>query len=141
MLRFFYNCHEDLTVSKLCCIESEEDIEKHFFLPVQLYGIADKYDAMPLQAWAARVLEDNLSEHGAITDISDEFCARLVRTYYSGCLKPDTTIGNALARYLVKENRNLIMDRLGDELIRQLPVFGADVLLEVRPNLWKAYRK
>jgi hypothetical protein len=141
MLRFFYNNHQDLISNDDYPFRSEESQQKHLFLPVQLYGIADKYDAMPLQAWAARVLEDNLSGHSDSKIISDEICARLVRAYYSECLKPSTTIGSTLAKYLVENKLDVIRYRLGDELIRQLPVFGADVLLVVRPNLWKAYPK
>jgi hypothetical protein len=141
MMQFFYNCHEDLTASKLCRIGSEEDQQKHLFLPVQLCGIADKYDAMPLQTWAVRVLQENLLGHDRNTYLSYAMYDRLAREYYRECPKPGTIIGNTLTRYVVEELITFIEDDLGDQLLRQLPTFAADVLLVIKPNIGKINRE
>ena len=140
MLRFFYNDYQDLTLCDLFSVNSEEDEQKKLFMLVQLHGIGDKYNAIPLQNWAARILEENLSGLKQSASLSDEICCRLVREYYSICLKPGTTVGTILAQYLVSNKMGFIRDRLCDELVRQLPIFGSDLLLVIRPNLWKLDR-
>ena len=105
---------------------------------VQLHGIADKYNAIPLQTWASKVLKENLTVLGR--NIYDKTCSRLVKKYYSRCLKPGTSIGTVLAENLVKNSFDLIGTNRGKNLIHEFPIFGSDVLLVVRPNLWKLNR-
>jgi hypothetical protein len=140
MLHFFYNDHPDLTLCDTYSMKSEENQQKHLFMPVQLHGIGDKYNATPLQIWAAKVLKENLSGLNNRASLSDEICCRLVREYYSLCLKPMTTVGTILAEYLVRNRMDFIRDSLCFELIQELPIFGSDILLVVRSDLWKLNR-
>jgi hypothetical protein len=135
MLQFFYNRHEDLALRTDCFKRTEDSYQKYIFLPVRLDGIADKYDAKPLQVWAARILKDNLTIIGARLDF--ETCGRLIREYYSQCLNAGTAVGTLLAEKIVSNYMDFIKSAIATELIRTYPIFAADVLLVVRPNLWK----
>ena len=136
MLRFFYTPGDKL--GPICELSggtkdapSAVDIQEYLLDPLELYALADKYDAPVLCANVTRTLSRNLLKAW----LSGPQLSSIIRKHYDTCI----TVGNSMSGCITAHIINRYMSWLATDeeasiLLREYPTFSVDMILSLRKN-------
>jgi hypothetical protein len=123
ILKFMYTGTLDCPKADSTAPSSQEKVD-HL---MGLCKVADKYDVFKILPTVAKELSDALKNicKKKVVPHKDMF-----RSYYSCCALADTAPGRIIASHIVKRHSSILNGKNIADLVKEFPVFGADITLE-----------
>jgi len=134
MLRFFYTPGDKL--GPICELSggtkmapSAVDIQEYLLDPLELYALADKYDAPVLCANVTRTLSRNLLKAW----LNGAQLSSIIRKHYETCITVGNPMSVCITGYIISRYMSwFATNEEASVLLREYPTFSVDMILSLR---------